>query len=177
MAKRTRKERIPAGVRQEFDDIDYWNDLKKSDEVITLESGDKVPVYEYMKRFMQEAYGNGFDRKQPENNILQTDDQKKWARRNNNNTNRDALLVSKKKRALSNSDFLIEKGRIDTIEAWEETLKTGTYDEALDHLLAVTADELGYPLDGQTKKGLLRFYFRIKKFLSYIRKDKKNERV
>jgi hypothetical protein len=177
MAKKTRKEKIPKGVRQEFDDIDYWDKLKKSDEMITLENGTTLPVYDYMKKFMQEAYGNGFSRKTPEDNILQTEDQKKWARRNNNNTNRDALNVSKKTDRLTNSDFLLERGQINEAEAWEDTLKVGSYDDALNHLLVITAEELGYPVDKKTKQGLLRFYFRIKKFLRYIRKDKQNERV
>ena len=177
MAKKTKKERIPAGVRLEFDDVDYWKDLKKSDQVVTLQNGKKIPVYDYMKKFMQEAYGNGFNRKNQNANILQTDDQKAWARRNNNNTNRDALLIAKKRNSLTNNNFLLEQATLTTVEPWEDTLKTSTYDKALTHLLELTAKDLGYPIDRQTKIGLLRFYFRIKKFLGYIRKDKKNEGI
>jgi hypothetical protein len=177
MAKKTRKERIPAGVKQEFDDVDYWHDLKKSAETVTLADGTVLSVYDYMKKFMQEAYGNGFSRQNPDENILQTDDQKKWARRNNNNTNRDALLVSQKKHALYNAEHLLDVKQSDITETWETTLKTGTYEEALEHLLVVTANELKIELTPQMKRGMLNFYFRIKKFLSYLRKDKKNERV
>lgn len=165
------------GVRQEFDDIDYWDKLLKSNETVTLEDGTVLSAYDYMKKFMQEAYGNGFSRQQPDANILQTEDQKKWARRNNNNTNRDALNVARKTDRLTNSEFLIERGANIEPEEWETTIKVGTYDEALNHLLVITANELGYPMDQMTKRGLLRFYFRIKKFLQYVRKDKQNERV
>lgn len=177
MATKTKKERIPAGVRQEFDDVDYWDKLKKSDETVELENGTVVPVYEYMKRFMQEAYGNGFSRKSPEDNILQTEDQKRWARRNNNNTNRDALNVARKTSRLTTSDFLIEKGAIEEVEAWEEKIKVGTYDEALDSLLAISGSELKICMDRQQKAAMLRFYFRIKRLLKYIRKDRNNERA
>lgn len=177
MAKKTKQERIPAGVRQEFDDIDYWSNLKKSKETIKLPDGSKMSVYNYMKKFMQEAYGNGFSRAQPEKNILQTEEQKKWARRNNNNTNRDALNVGRKTNRLTASDFLINKSKPEGREEWEDLLKVNSYDSAIESLLVLTGKELGVKINKYEKLALLRFYFRIKKLLRYIRKDKQNERT
>lgn len=177
MAKRTKKERIPMGVRQEFEDVDYWSKLIKSKETVRLPDGSVIPVYNYMKKFMQESYGNGFSRKDPKKNILQTEEQKKWARRNNNNTNRDALNVARKSDRLTNSEFLLEKGHFDELEAWEHDIKVQGYEAALDKLLDISTKELGCHQTQATKRSLLRFYFRIKKFLRYVRKDKQNARV
>jgi len=85
--------------------------------------------------------------------------------------------VSTKKNSLYNAEHLLDVKQSDTTEPWETTLKTGTYDEALEHLLDVTADELEIELTPSMRRGMLNFYFRIKKFLSYLRKDRKNERV
>jgi hypothetical protein len=130
-----------------------------------------------MKQFMQEAYGNGFSRQHPEKNVLQTDDQKRWAIRNNNNTNRDALNVAKKAHTLTNSEFLLQKGYLDQTESWETLLKLEGTDAGLEELLSLSTKEIGCGSDARTKRALLRFYLRIKKFLRYVRKDKKNARV
>lgn len=172
---KTKKERIPLGVKNEFDDIDYWTTLRKSKETVTLDNGEVISVYDYMKKFMQESYGNGFSRKDPDSNILKTNEQKSWAIRNNNNTNRDALLVAGKTNGLINLDYLLTYND-NQDEPWEHTLKIGNYEQALDHLLSISADEIGCDLSDETKRGLLRYYFRIKKLLRYIRKDNKNEK-
>lgn len=174
MSIKTKKERIPRGVRLEFEDVDYWSKLKKSKETYTLKDGTVLSAYEFMKKFMRESYGNGFSVKKPVSNILQTTEQKKWAYRNNNNLKRDALLVATKSFKSTNSDFLIEMGENKVYEDWEDTMKVDSYDEALDALFKTSISELGYLDDHSTRRGLLTFYFRLKKYLSYIRKDNKN---
>lgn len=171
-----KKDRIPAGVRQEFDDVDYWNKLKKSKETFTLKDGTVLTAYEYMKKFMHEAYGKGFYKYKDDHNILQTQEQKKWAIRNNNNTNRDALNVAKKAHKLNNTQYMLEKGVKDLNEPWEETLKIGKVEDALDHLLAITAEELNIKLTNGSKKNILKVYFRIKKLLIHMRKDRLNNK-
>lgn len=172
---KSKKERIPLGVRQEFDDIDYWNKLKKSDETFTLEDGTVLSAYDYMKKFMHEAYGKGFYKAEEGQGILQTQEQKSWAIRNNNNTNRDALNVARKTNRLSNSEFLLERGAKSEPEAWEQTLKNGTYQDGLDHLLEMAASELKIELTKESKRVILKLYFRITKLMRYMRKDKKNK--
>lgn len=172
----SKKDNLPLGVQLEFEDVDYWHKLDKIKKVYTLDDGTKLTEYEYMKKFMHENYGNNFSRKNPKSNILQTDEQKKAARRNNNNTNRDALLVSRKMGAL-NVLFQIEQteaGREE--EAWEKTFKTGTYNDALKELVGLSCEELEIDCTKQNIRVILRIYFRIKKFISMVRKDKKNER-
>lgn len=166
------KRNIPKGVRQEFDDVDYWHKLSKKKK-ITLDNGEKISEYEYMKRFMHEAYGNNFSRKNPEDNIIQTDEQKKWARRNNNNTNRDALLVAKKMGAL-NALFDVEENEYpNEDEHWEKVFKTGTYEDAAKELLNETCNNLQIKYTIVNARALFRFYFRIKRFLKLVREDMK----
>ena len=66
------KYNIPKGVRNEFDDVDYWHKLPKN-KFVELPDGTKISVYEYMKKFMHEAYANNFSRNEPETNILQAE--------------------------------------------------------------------------------------------------------
>lgn len=172
----SKKDNLPRGVQLEFEDVDYWHKLDKVKKVYTLKDGTKLTEYEYMKKFMHEHYGNNFSRKNPDGNILQTKEQKKQARRNNNNTNRDALLVSRKMGAL-NALFEVEGGQFKTEEEhWEKTFKTGTVNDALRTLVDQCCDELDIENTKQNIRGILRTYFRIKKFVSMVRKDKKNER-
>lgn len=173
---KTKKERIPMGVRQEFDDVDYWKQLKKSTETVKLPNGEVISVYDYMKKFMQESYGNGFSRKEPESNILQTEDQKKWARRNNNNTNRDSFNVARKYNGLETKEYLIDRKKNDKKESWEEEFTRGSYETALQEILTMVEIDLNIKLNEPKRKALLNFYFRIKKLVSYIRKDLKNEK-
>jgi len=171
----SKKTNIPKGVRQEFDDIDYWHKLPKN-KFVTLPDGTKISEYEWMKKFMHESYGNNFSRENPETNILQTEDQKKWARRNNNNTNRDALLVSKKMGAMKTL-FEIEKGAYDEKEEpWEIVLKTGTYEEALHSLIEESCNDFNISFSKLNTRSILRIYFRISKFIKMVRKDQRNQK-
>ncbi len=171
-----KKDRIPLGVRQELDDIDYWNKLSKTKKAI-LKDGtvSQYTEYEYMKKFMHEAYGKGFYKFDDKDNILKTQDQKSWAIRNNNVTNRDALNVGKKSNRMAYSDFLIEKGLSNKPEPWEDTVKVSDFDTGLDHLLNIVAEELSLDLTKANKRTILKLYFSISKFLRYIRKDRKNK--
>lgn len=167
------KDNLSKGVRQEFDDVDYWHKLPKN-KFVTLEDGTKISIYNYMKKFMHEGYANNFDRDNPETNILQTEEHKKWARRNNNNTNRDALLVSKKMGALS-ALFQIEKGTyVVDEEPWETQFKNESYEAALHGLVKQCCEEMGLNFDKKHIRLILKAYFRITKFLRMVRKDKKN---
>jgi hypothetical protein len=172
----SKKDNLPRGVQLEFEDVDYWHKLDKIKKVYTLKDGTKLTEYEYMKKFMHEFYGNNFSRKDPDSNILQEEDVKKEARRNNNNTNRDALLVSRKMGAL-NVLLQIEQTEVgQAVEPWEETYKTGTTNEALKQLVLQSCEELEIDYTKSNIRVILRIYFRIKKFLKMVRKDKKNER-
>lgn len=167
----SKKNNVPKGVRNEFEDIDYWHKLPKN-KFVTLKDGTKINIYEYMKKFMHEAYGNSFSRDNPKSNILQTEDQKKWARRNNNNTNRDAFLVSKKIGEL-NAIFEIEKTEFyGEAEAWEETFKYGTYENALGEAIKMCCTELEIDFNDTNIKKILRSYFRVTKFVKLVRRDK-----
>lgn len=165
------KDNIPKGVQEEFNDIDYWHKLPKT-KYVTLKDGTKISYYDYMKKFMHEAYGNSFDRENPETNILQTEEHKKWARRNNNNTNRDALLVSKKMGAL-NALFQIEKKEFTEDESWESEFKTGSYEKSLHSLIKTCCDELNITFTKAKIRGIFKIYFRISKFIKMVRKDQK----
>lgn len=168
------KDNIPKGVRLEFDDVDYWHKLPKN-KYVKLEDGSMISEYDYMKKFMHEYYGKGFDRQDDTKNILKTEEQKKEARRNNNNTNRDALLVSKKMGAL-NTLFQVEKGSFkEEVEDWENTFKTGTYDQALKHLVKDSCTEINIDFTKPNIRAILRIYFRISKFLKMVRRDKKTK--
>lgn len=169
------KKNLPKGVRQEFDDVDYWHKLPKN-KYVELANGQKISVYDYMKKFMHEAYGNNFSRENPETNILQTEEHKTWARRNNNNTNRDALQVSKKMGAITTL-FQLEKGAYDEeTEEWEEDFKTGTYETALHTLVRQCCEDVDIPFNKRNILKILKIYFRIKKFLKFVRKDQRNKR-
>lgn len=173
----SKKDNLPRGVQLEFEDVDYWHKLDKVKKVYTLKDGTKLTEYEFMKKFMHERYGNNFSRKDPDSNIIQTEEQKKEARRNNNNTNRDALLVSRKMGAL-NVLFEVEGGEFKPQEEpWEKTFKAGTVNEALRALVDQCCDELEIKTTKANTRAILRVYFRIKKFVSMVRKDKKNERA
>lgn len=168
-----KKDKIPLGVRQEFDDIDYWHKLPKN-KFTTLPDGTKISHYEYMKKFMHEAYANNFSRTEPETNILQTEDQKKWARRNNNNTNRDALNVIKKAGKMSTLFYVEEHQIKDIDEDWEVVFKMRGYEPAFEEIMKLTADETGLPFTKKDVSAILRMYFRIRKFLQLMRKDRQN---
>lgn len=169
------KDNIPKGVRNEFDDVDYWHKLPKN-KYVTLKDGTKISIYEYMKKFMHEAYANNFSRDEPETNILQTEEHKKWARRNNNNTNRDALLVSKKMGAISTL-FQIEKGAYDTkLEHWETQFKLGTYEDSLHALIEQSCEDVGIEFSKLNTRVILKIYFRINKFIKMVRKDQRNKK-
>lgn len=169
------KENIPKGVRNEFDDVDYWHKLPKN-KFVELPDGTKISIYEYMKKFMHEAYANNFSRSEPETNILQTEEHKKWARRNNNNTNRDALLVSKKMGAM-NTLFQIERGAYDTDpEPWEDNFKAGTYETSLHSLIEQSCEEVGISFSKLNARVIFKIYFRINKFIKMVRKDQRNKK-
>lgn len=172
----SKKNNIPRGVQLEFEDVDYWHKLDRVKKVYTLRDGTKLTEYEYMKKFMHEQYGNNFSRKDPDSNILQDEKHKRDARRNNNNTNRDALLVSRKMGAL-NALFEVERASIDKDEeAWEKVFKRGTTNEALRSLVDACCDDLQVKNTRQNIRIILKIYFRIKKFIAMVRKDKKNEK-
>ena len=176
MAK-TKKERIPAGVRQEFDDVDYWKKLKKSKETYTLDDGTKISVYDYMKKFMQESYGNGFSRKSEESNIIKTQEQKSWAIRNNNSTNRDALAVAKKMGALFGEGYVPKDVAEEQKEEWETLIKYQGYEQAVAALVKMSSRGRNINASASKKRALIRFYIRVQKMLRYVRSDKKNEKV
>lgn len=168
------KNNLSKGVRNEFDDIDYWHKLSKN-KFITLEDGSKISEYHYMKKFMHEAYGNNFDRKNPDSNILQTEDHKKWARRNNNNTNRDALSVIKKSGKM-NTLFQLENSSFgDDREDWEKEFKLGSYEESFECLARHSAEDLGVQYSKTTIMAIIRIYLRIAKFLKLVRFDQRNQ--
>jgi hypothetical protein len=172
----SKKDNIPKGVRQEFEDIDYWHKLPKN-KYVTMPDGSKISVYEYMKKFMHEAYGNNFSRENPESNILQTEEQKKWARRNNNNTNRDALNVIKKAGKMTTLFQIHDKVFSDqSSEDWEKAFKSGTYEQSFKTLLTQCSKELGIVLTDAKTQSILRVYFRIKKFLKMVRHDKRTQK-
>lgn len=165
----SKKNKIPLGVRQEFDDVDYWSKLPRN-KFHTLEDGTKISEYDYMKKFMQEYYGNGFSRSEPESNILQTDDQKEEARRNNNNTNRDALnVINKLNQNLEL--FPIDEKLIEQVyeEFWEKDFKTSSYEETYDSLVKFTEEKLKIKFNDKVE--VFKIYLRVKKLLKMIRKD------
>lgn len=169
----SKKDNIPLGVRQEFDDIDYWHKLPKN-KFVTLDDGTKISYYDYMKKFMHEAYANNFSRTDQDGNILKTEEQKKWARRNNNNTNRDALNVIKKSGKMATL-FYVEQGMIkDQIEPWEDIFKHDGLEQAFEEIMKMAADETGLLFTKKDVSAILRMYFRIKKFLQLMRKDRRN---
>jgi hypothetical protein len=169
----SKKDNLSLGVRQEFDDIDYWHKLPKN-KFVTLKNGKKISIYEYMKKYMHESYANNFSRSDPESNILQTEEHKREARRNNNNTNRDALNVIKKSGKMS-SLFYVEEGNInDNPEPWEDAFKYGELEQSFDQLMQMTAQETGLPFTKKDVSAILRMYFRIRKFLQLMRKDRQN---
>ena len=170
----SKKDNLPAGVRQEFDDIDYWHKLPKNKYVYV--NGVKYSVYEWMKKAMHEMYANNFDRKQPENNILQTEEQKKWARRNNNNTNRDALNVIKKSGLIATMFHITEGDFKAEHEDWEKEFVIRGYEAGAMELMKKTCKELDIELTKVNIKLILRMYFRMQKFLRLVRKDKKNKK-
>ena len=170
----SKKDNLPRGVQLEFEDVDYWHKLDKVKKVYTLADGTKLTEYEYMKKFMHEYYGNNFSRKDADSNIIQTKEMKSQAIRNNNNTNRDALLVSRKMGAL-NALFQVEQTEIGrSVEPWENTFKTDTYNAAIKELIKQCCEELEIDYTKPNIRVILRIYFRIKKFISMVRKDKKN---
>ena len=172
----SKKDNIPKGVQLEFEDVDYWHRLDNVKKVYTLGDGTKLTEYEYMKKFMHEYYGNNFSRQDDKANILQTEEQKRAARRNNNNTNRDALLVSRKMGAL-NALFEVDQREFEEAkEPWESQFKSGTYNKAAKMIISQCCDELKLDYTNGNIRAILRIYFRIKKFLKMVRKDKRNKK-
>ncbi len=171
----SKKDNIPKGVRDQFDDIDYWHKLPKN-KYVTLDDGTKISEYEWMKKFMHEAYANNFSRSEPETNILQSEEHKKWARRNNNNTNRDALQVSKKMGAMKTL-FEIEKGTYDKDEEnWEEKFREENYEASLHSLVEESCTEVDIPFTKRNIRVILRIYFRISRFIKLVRRDQRNQK-
>lgn len=169
----SKKNKIPKGVRLEFEDIDYWHKLPKN-KYVKLPNGDRVSHYEYMKKFMHEYYGNSFSRSDPKSNILQTAEQKQEATRNNNSTNRDALLVSKKIGTL-NAVFQIEKGAYDhSAEEWFNVFKEETYEKSLNTLIDTCVSELELMNSPKLQKIIFRIYFRLNKFIKLVKYDLKH---
>lgn len=170
----SKKDNLSAGVRQEFDDVDYWHKLPKN-KFVQLPNGKKISIYEYMKKFMHESYANNFSRKDPQDNILQTEDQKKWGRRNNNNTNRDALNVIKKSGKMA-SLFHIESGNNpNSEEDWESILKSSGYEKAFEHIVKKYLTKLNIKFTIENSRIILQFFFTVKRFLKAMRKDKNNK--
>lgn len=172
----SKKDKISLGVRQEFDDIDYWHKLDKVKPAHQLKDGTWLTEYEFMKKFMHEAYGGNFDRKDDSGNILQTKEQKSWAIRNNNNTNRDTLNVIKKSNKWMQ---LIQERNNDTEitseEPWVKTFTLENYESAFEELSDYTVSSLNLTSDQLTGLDIIRIYFRVKRFLSLVRKDRKNK--
>ena len=171
----SRKDNISKGVRQEFDDIDYWHKLDNKKPVFQLKDGTWLTEYEYLKKFMHEGFANNFDRHDDNVNILQTEEHKKWAIRNNNNTNRDTLNVIRKSGKWATLFQIEDKEYLGGgSELWEKDFTDKTYAETFSKLMQVSADEVGLGFNHGDIKNILRMYFRIKKFLRMVRKDKKN---
>jgi len=168
------KNNLSKGVRNEFDDIDYWHKLPKN-QFVTLKDGTRISVYEYMKKFMHESYGNNFSRSEPDSNILQSEVDKKWARRNNNNTNRDALLVSKKMGALNQLFDNQEDNNDEVVGSWEWTFKRDSYHEALNVLIKEICDSFKISFTKENIKLIINIYVKLNKFVRMIKKDKKNK--
>lgn len=168
--KKPRRRTLTQGVRQEMNDIDYWHKLPKN-KYTTLPNGDKISIYDYMVKFMREAYGNEFDRENPDKNILQSEEHKSWAIRNNNNTNRDALLVSKKMGAL-NTLYQVTAGEYgNKREPWEQVFRDSDYEAAFHEAMKQSCDEVEIPFDKVGIKCILTIYFRINRFIKMVRKD------
>lgn len=167
------KHKVPLGLQQEFDDVDYWHKLSRK-KYVEMPDGTKITEYEWMKRFMHEYYGNKFDRHDDSKNIIQTEELKKEARRNHNNTHRDALLVSKKMGAL-NVLFEMERNDSKEEESWEETFKVGSYQKAIKELIQKCCEELNLDFTKLNVRKLFRVYFRLTKFVRMIRVDKRNK--
>lgn len=171
----SKKDNIPKGVQQEFEDVDYWHKLPKN-KYVTLADGTKLSVYEYMKKFMHESYANNFDRKDNSKNILRTKEQKQWATRNNNNTNRDALNVIKKSGKIATL-FHIEETQYNTeVENWEKVFKIRGYEPSAKALMEKICEELGIELTNKNMRAILKIYFRFNKFLKLVRHDLKNNK-
>lgn len=169
----SKKDNIPLGVRQEFDDIDYWHKLPKN-KFVELPNGEKISVYDYMKKFMHESYANNFSRSEPESNILQTEEQKKWARRNNNNTNRDALNVIKKSGKMATL-FHVEAGhKPEDEEEWEKIFKLEGYEPTFEFIVKQFLTKFNIEFNMENCRELLKFYFTVKRFLTAMRRDKNN---
>lgn len=176
MAKSKKKSRtLTQGVRQEINDVDYWHKLPKN-RYTTLPNGEKISIYDYMVKFMREAYGNEFDRENPEKNILQTSEHKSWARRNNNNTNRDALLVSKKMGALNTLYQVVAGEYGKKREKWEEVFRDSDYEEAFHEAMKQSCDEVNIEFDKIGIKSILTVYFRINRFIKLVKKDQRENK-
>lgn len=171
----SKKDNIPLGVRQEFEDIDYWNKLSKVRN-ITLDNGEVVSEYEWMKKYMHEAYANNFDRQNNRNNILKTKEQKQWATRNNNNTNRDALNVIRKSGKMATLFHISETDFNEQKEDWEKVFTLSSYEKAAESLMQQNCEDLELDYSLENVKTILRTYFRIKKFITLLRRDMKNKK-
>lgn len=170
----SKKDNLPRGVQLEFEDIDYWRKLPKN-KFVTLPDGSRISIYNYMKKFMHEAYANNFSRSEPESNILQTEESKKWARRNNNNTNRDILLIGQKSNTLKmfgTGDTLVIPAEGQE-EGWENTFKNKPYKECLDEILQLCCEDLEIVYNDSSAKALMAVYSRISRFLRLVKKDQK----
>ena len=167
----SKKHKVPLGLQQEFNDVDYWHKLDNRKKIYSLGDGTKLTEYEYMKRFMHEHYGNKFDRHDDSKNILKTEKQKKEARRNHNNTHRDALLVSKKMGALKTL-FQVEKTQYNSeTEKWEDTFKVGSYEDALKDVVQHCCDDFDIEYTNMNVRKILKTYFRLTKYVKLVRVD------
>lgn len=173
----SKKDNISLGVQQEFEDIDYWHKLSKTKKA-RLKDGtlSHLTEYEWAKKFMHESYANNFDRKDNKNNILKTKEQQRWARRNNNNTNRDALNVAKKAGKFATLLQICEEEALADQGGWKKLFSTNNYEAAAKKLMQDTLGELELEYDSRKIKTLLRFNYKLKTLVSYIRSDIKAQK-
>jgi hypothetical protein len=163
-------------LKEEYGDVDYWDKLSR-EKTIKLKNGEMISEYEWLKKFIGENYGSGFDRDNTKNNILRTKKQKAQAIRNNNTINRDALTRGVKKGIVTS---LLENKLYPTSsdlneEQWEIDFKESTYTESFISLCEQCCEELGFEYSEESPTKFLRIYLRVKRFFRMVRQDKGNK--
>lgn len=168
----SKKDNLPLGVQLEFNDVDYWHKLSKT----KIVPGTKLTEYEWMRRFMHESYAHNFDREDNSKNILKKKEQKQWATRNNNVLNRDVWNLANKSGKFAQLLHISEDEADKKESAWKKKFKSGDYDAAAFELIKESCEELGIKYNLINSKLLLRFNYRLKTLLSYIRADQRAQK-
>lgn len=164
--KPLKKHQYSKPIQEHLDDIDYWNKLNSRDK-------------KWLEQFMDEYVGNNHQKYSKNKRLLKTEIQQKEARRLNNSFNRDCYDIAKKtvKLDYSENDDKVFYSK-ENISDWMEAYTVQGHKEALDMIMEDSLLEIKETDDeARQRLAMIRFFIRMRRYFTQVKKEKKNEQT